>query len=67
MKRRGRYIELTRLGSAVEGCCCGQPQDRRTGGKYKRAFKHSKKTCPEGYKGPRSIKRALMKAGGWRM
>ena len=36
------------------------------GSKYKRAFKHSKKTCPEGYKAPRSIKRALMKAGDWR-
>ena len=59
-----RDIELARLGSAVEGCCCcGQPQDGRTGSKYKSAFKHPKKTCPEGYKAPRSIKRALMKAG----
>ena len=37
---------------------------REDGSKYKSAFKHSKKTYPEGYKAPRSIKRALMEAEG---
>ena len=39
------------------------PRQRRTRSKYKGAFKDPKKTCPEGYKAPRSIKRAFMKAG----
>ena len=39
---------------------------REDGSKYKSAFKYSTKTCPEGYKAPRSIKRGLMKARCWR-
>ena len=67
MKRRGalssRGLAVRSRVVVVDSLKAGRRED---GGKYKRAFKHPKKTCPEGYKAPRSIKRALMKAGGWR-
>ena len=63
MKRRGA---LSSRGLAVRSrvVVVDSLKTEEDGSKYKSAFKHSKKTCSEGYKAPRSIKRALMKARG---
>ena len=55
MKRRGT---LSSRGLAVRAMVVAADSLKtEDGSKYKSAFKHPKKTCPEGYKAPRSIKR----------
>ena len=63
-QQQAKDVELARL--AARSRVVADSLKTEDGSKYKSAFKHSKKTCPEGYKVPRSIKRALMKARGWR-
>ena len=63
MKRRGT-LSSRGLAARSRVVAVDSLKTEEDGIKYKRAFKHSKKTCPEGYKGPRSIKRGLMKARG---
>ena len=65
MKRRGT-LSSRGLAARSRVVVVDSLKTEEDGSKYKRVFRHSKKTCPEGYKAPRSIKRALMKAGGWR-
>ena len=56
MKRRGT-LNSRGLAARSRVVAVDSLKTEEDGGKYKSAFKHSKKTCPEGYKAPRSIKR----------